>query len=474
VKNEKLNSDVYAVPVAEKYLIHSPLRRFTALANRSALANLQALLGKNGNSGNAPEALQSLCGELCQPVQEPPPERSGPLQPLFLGILPTRACNLDCVYCDFGAANASPERMDLRMATAAVDWMAELVKTLGQDTLEIHFFGGEPFFAAEVVDVVVHRARAVAARSGLFPRFEAATNGVFDESRARFVGDYFDTVVLSFDGFQEIHDRNRFFPFLGGGRGGFGRNLGSFEIVKETAHLLSQSPTELCFRVCVTHESVTQLEPIVQWFCDTFRPSILNFETLQSSPESEAAGLKPLNPYDFAIHYVRASRLAERSGIKAIYAAAATDSLRYSFCPVGKDTLIVSPDGRVSSCYLPQQAWQNRGLDLDVGRLSPDGIMEIDFDAIHRLRRMIMDKPRCERCFCRWTCAGGCHVNHSYPGCSLAYDDFCIQTRIITACALLDDLGFGQITDQLLADRSAMEALALQFSDCLTECQISI
>jgi uncharacterized protein len=460
-------SSVYAVPVAEKYLIHSPLRRVTAFVNRSALATLQALLSKNGNSGNAPESLQSLCRELCQPVQEPPPERSGPLQPLFLGILPTRACNLACVYCDFGAAHAAPEPMDLRMATAAVDWMAELVQSLGQDTLEIHFFGGEPFVAGEVVDVVVHRARAVAARSGLLPRFEVATNGVFDENRARFVGDYFDTVVLSFDGPQEIHDRHRSFPLPGGGRG-------SFEIVKRTAYLLSQSPTELCFRVCVSQESVLQLEQIAEWFCETFRPATINFETLQPSPESEAAGLKPPNPYDFAMHYVRASRLIERSGIKAVYAAAATDSLRYSFCPVGKDTLIVSPDGRVSSCYLLQQAWQNRGLDLDGGRLSPDGIMEIDFDAIHRLRRMILDKPRCERCFCRWTCAGGCHVNHSYPGCSLAYDDFCIQTRIIAACALLDDLGFGQITDQLLADRDAMEVLALQSSDCLKECQISI
>jgi radical SAM protein with 4Fe4S-binding SPASM domain len=246
-----------------------------------------------------------------------------------------------------------------------------------------------------------------------------------------------------------------------------GRGTGSFEAVKRTAQLLSQSPTELCFRVCVSQESVTQLEQIVQWFCEAFRPSMINVETLQPTLESESAGLKPPDPYDFAIHYVRANRIVEDFGITAVYASAATDTLRHSFCPVGKDTLIVSPDGRVSSCYLPQQEWQKRGLNLDVGWLSADGTMQIDFGAINQLRQMVMEKPRCERCFCRWTCAGGCHVNHSYPGCSLEYDDFCIQTRIITVCSLLDDLGFQQVVDTLLENPTAMEALALQSSDCL-------
>jgi len=446
-----LSTDIYALPVTDAYLIYSPLRRVTALVNHKALPMLRQQIGKNGNNRNVPESLHDLLQELRQPAQEPPPESIGPIQPMFLGILPTRACNLSCVYCDFGASEVPGEQMDFQMAAAAVDWMAENVKSLGQETLDVHFFGGEPFWAGEVVDVAVHRARAVADRLGLVPRFEVATNGVFDEDRARFVGDYFDTVVLSFDGTQEIHDRHR----------------GSFEAVRRTAEFLSRSLTELCLRVCVSHESVHHLKQIAQWFCEEFRPSIINFETLQPTPESKAAGLKPPNPYDFAIHYVRASRIVEDFGVTAVYVSASTDTLWHSFCPVGKDTVIVSPDGRVSSCYLLQQEWQKRGLDLDVGGLSADGVMQIDFEAINWLRRMVMEKPRCERCFCRWTCAGGCHVNHSYPGCSLEYNDFCFQTRIITACSLLKELGFEQRADTLLEDRAAMQFLALQESDCL-------
>ncbi|GAK58915.1 putative radical SAM domain protein [Candidatus Vecturithrix granuli] len=456
---ETLMTDIYVIPVPDAYLIYSPLRRVSALVNQKAVSLLKKQIGRNRNSEDVPESLQSLVHELCQPVQEPPPERIGLLQPMFLGILPTRACNLACAYCDFGASMAPQEKMDFRIATAAVDWMAEHVKSLGLDTLEIHFFGGEPFFAEEVVDVVVHRARARAGRLDLTPRFEVSTNGVFDESRARFVGDYFDTVVLSFDGTQDIHDLHR--P---------GKNGQShFEIVKRTAELLGQSPTELCLRVCVSQANVTQLEQIVQWFCETFRASMINIETLQPTPQSQKANLKPPNPYDFAVQYVSAHRLAERCGIQTIYASAATDMLRRSFCPLGKDALIVSPDGRVSGCYLPQQEWQKRGLDLDLGWLSANGTMQLDFDAITRLRQMIMEKPRCESCFCRWTCAGGCHVKHSYPGCAPEYDDFCIQTRIITACALLAELGFDEAVEKLLTNRAAMQTLVLQASDKLIE-----
>ncbi|MBM3745607.1 MAG: radical SAM protein, partial [Acidobacteria bacterium] len=169
--------------------------------------------GRNG-SAQLPDLRAALEGEA---APEPRP-RQGPLRPQFLGLIPTRACNLRCVYCGFGAAGASCRQMDPRLAVAAVDWMAEEVARTGGDRLDVHLFGGEPFTAPELVDVVVHRTRAAAAERGLRPRLEATTNGVFSEERARFIGDYFDWVVLSFDGPAEIQDRRRPAP---GGQGSF-------------------------------------------------------------------------------------------------------------------------------------------------------------------------------------------------------------------------------------------------------------
>lgn len=450
--------DLYAVPVSGAYLLYSPLRQVSALVNPKALFQLKKKMEGNASDHETGQ-VEALFHMLAGSQIRLPDQNDGVLKPEFLGIIPTRACNLACAYCGFGSADSPEEVMDLKMAAAAVDWMADQVKKAGRDRLDVHFFGGEPFVAPEVVEVSVHRARLTADKLGLTPYFEVATNGVFDENQARFVGDYFDTVVLSFDGPEEIHDRHR------SGKNG----KGSFPEVFQTAKRLSQSPAKLCFRACISLDSVASMEQIAKWFCETFQPSIINFETLKPTLASETSGLAPPDPYLFANRCVRAIRLVRGYGVEAVYAAACTEAPRRSFCPVGKDTLIVSPDGRVSSCYLPRIEWVKKGLDLDVGRIQKDGSVRIDNRAIIHLRRLVTQNSKCKRCYCRWTCAGGCHVSHTPPGSSDAYRDFCIQTRIITACKLLDEMGCGDRADGLLASPTTMEKLALQITDCLQE-----
>lgn len=452
-------SDIFVLPFLDKYLLYSPLRRIFAFLNRKAVDTIRNIWPGKTAVDSLPDPLKDLTEKLESNLPVAPLLRTGEVHPPFLGILPTRGCNLSCAYCGFGSGNAGKERMDIRMAADAVDWMAEHRKALGEKMLEIHFFGGEPFIAQEVVDVTVHRARLVAGKMGLIPRFEVSTNGVFDEDCARFAGDYLDSIVLSIDGHREVHDRHR--PMKTG--------RGSFDAVARTAGILSRSQTELCFRCCVSTENVSSLADIGQWFCDAFKPSIINFETLKTTSESEAAGIKPPDPYDFAVNYLRAKKIIRKSGVQAIYAAAETGTSRHSFCPVGKDTLIVSPDGQVSSCYLPSEEWKAHGLDLNVARLGTDGAMDIDSSAIERLRRLVVDKPCCEKCFCRWSCAGGCHVTQSYPGSLLDYNDFCIQTRIITAATLMEELGMEHAVERFLRNREAMESLALHKSDRLED-----
>jgi uncharacterized protein len=451
--------DIYTVPVPDAYLLYSPLRQVSALVNKKALCQAKARLEGKILDPDETRPLDNLLHTIESSEVTAQAQHSGPLVPNFLGIIPTRACNLSCAYCGFGAGTAPRETMDPEMAATAVDWMAEQALKAGQDRLDIHFFGGEPFVAPDVVEVVIHRARAAADKFGLTTYFEVATNGVFNEDQARFVGDYFDTVVLSFDGPEKLHDLHR--P----GKNG----QGSYQKVFRTAERLSRSPTKLCFRVCISQDSVVRMEQMAVWFCETFQPSVINFETLKPTEESEAAGLKPPDPYLFAAHYVRASRLVEGYGMEAVYAAANLEEPRHSFCPVGQDTLIVSPDGRISGCYLPQEEWLKQGLNLDVGRLKSNGTLHIEKQAVENLRRLVTQKPKCERCFCRWTCAGGCHVSHTPPGSSREYNDFCIQTRIITACKLLGELGFGDRADALLATPSAMENITFQATDCLLE-----
>lgn len=441
--------NVFFIPVFDKFILHAPLHGVTALVNEKAA---QELAGGRTFAKGSP--LYEINKELSVPAAAPP-VREGPPEAFFLGLVTTRNCNLSCAYCGFGASAAPKSAMTLDQAVAAVDWMVENSLQAGKRELNIHFFGGEPFLAWDLVEVVVHKARWEAAKHGLVPHFETSTNGILPEKRARFVGDYFDVVVLSLDGFREYHDRNRAMT----------ADRGSFEWVCETARIWSEMPAKLCLRTCVTADSVSHLEDIGRWYCEAFKPDTVNFDTLQTWPESMAAGLFPPDPYEFASHFVKARKAIRAYGVETVYAADYTPEPRHSFCPVGKDTIIVTPNGRLNNCYLLEKDWQVRGLDLNLGAINNNQELEINRDAVNRLRKHVTLKPSCESCFCKWSCAGGCHVNHSYPNAVLDAD-FCIQSRVITACSLLEELGELEMAESLAAGRPAMEALSTRINYC--------
>jgi uncharacterized protein len=445
---------MYAIPISDLWLLYAPAQSIAAVVNYPVLEKL-----RNGSFEKEPDDFNILRDLQASEAKFLPAPRQGPLDPGFLGIISTRSCNIDCIYCGFGSHRSGKLKMSPGTAVSSINWMVDNLLELGKDTLNIHFFGGEPFAAWDIIELVVHYSRLIAAKKGLLPHFEVSTNGVFDERKALFIGDYFDAVVLSFDGLPEFQNRNR--PI--------NSSSGSFEAVSQTARRLNQFPVEMCFRTCVTQESVSHLQEITHWFCTHFEPDAVSFETLQPNSRSISTGIHPPDPYEFAVHFVHSRGILEKYGIKAVYAADVSAEPVLSFCPVGKDNIIISPDGQINTCYLLEEEWQNRGMDLKIGQVQNNGSLHFDSQAIQQIRQLVTEKPGCEKCFCKWWCAGGCHVNHSYPGNSYTNSNFCIQTRIITACSLLKELNQEALLEQLITSKTLMESLALQQSDCLED-----
>lgn len=449
--------EAFAVPIGQATLVYAPLHATAALVNRRALDQFRTVF----LDGATPSAeVDALATRFATPLVDPPQPRTGLLGiPYFLGLLPTRGCNMACRYCDFVAPKASSRVMSLDVARAAIDGYFRLLGESQTQHAEVQFFGGEPFHAADVVHFAVAYARLRSAELGLSCRFEGTTNGLYSEARCRWIADNFDAVVLSLDGPPDIQDRHR--PTLKGGR--------TSNIVMRSAAILSEGSSHLVLRACVTQGTAPRLLEIAQWFACTFRPSQVCFEALQPSPLSAAAGLTAPDPYVFAANFDAARRWLADRDIEAVLSTADIERCQVSFCPVGKDALIVAPDGQVNACYLLEESWRAVGLDMRIGKLRvADATFALDASAIERVRGLnVYNKPRCRACFCRYHCAGGCHVNHpcaSPPG---AYDDLCIMTRLTTAARLLRQLGQDAVADAWLADRPALERAALQPDDRL-------
>lgn len=439
-----MNPNVYHVPCKAAELIFSPLRQMCAAVNAAAVPALRDAL----RPGHPPpgEPLSELAAALRAPCAEPAVP-DGPAQPPFLGLILTRGCNMACRYCDFGAGRGG-KVMSPALVSQAIGGWVEWIRQAGGRQLDLHFFGGEPFIAPDLVEIAVHRTRALAEKHGLEMRAEATTNGILGDRMLSFVKDHFDAIVLSLDGRQEDHDRHR--PLR--------RGRGSFAHVWNTAVELAASPVNLCVRCCVSSANVDHQADITAWMCQDLRPESVTLEPMTATPESAAAGLAPPDPLAFARHFLDARRVARKFGVGCIYSPL-FEQPRHTLCPMGRDTFIVAPDRSVRSCYLRKRDWQARGLDLRIGEVDGGGQLRIDAAAVQRLRTVVAARPRCARCFCRWGCAGGCLVTETPPGHGLDYTDFCRQTRLVQACVLLEQLGLAGRADALLADREAVARL---------------
>jgi uncharacterized protein len=449
---------IFALPIDQNFLLYAPLSATAVLLNRAALAQVCDALVHPQHSFEA--NLHVLVAAIAENEVAPPAPRTGEMGvPCFLGLLPTRGCNMACTYCDFPAPKLGSTTMSLATAAAAIDGYLALLDDLGQRHVEIQFFGGEPFYAAEVVHFAVDYARDRAAAQGYSSRFEATTNGLYSQQRCQWIADTFDAIVLSLDGPPEVQDRNR--PAL------LGRSASG--VVMRSAQIFSQGPVELILRACVTDDTVQQLPDIARRFAETFLPSAVCFEVLSPTPASEQAGLTPPDPYAFARAFDAAERALEPYGIRAVLSTAELDKRQVTFCPVGRDALIVSPDGAIDACYLPEERWRQPGLDMSLGWVDTGAHrLCIDIDAINRVRRLnVNNKPRCAHCFCRFHCAGGCYVRQPAGKAPGDYDDLCVHTRLVTAARLLRLLGEDALASGWLRDQASLELAARQPDDRL-------
>jgi len=449
--------DIFILPVREEFLLYVPRQGILALLNPAAAAYMIDWARGGGMIFN-----HASLRELVTRIETEPMLQvdgiDGVFDPDFLGIVGSRNCNMDCSYCGFREGLQAGQRLDPSIMTAAIRFFAELKKRLGYSMFKIEFFGGEPFVEMELLDIAIHHSRLIGAKQGIYPSFRALTNGLLDQRQREMAFNYFDHLTVSCDGQGEFHDFSR--------RGSHGE--GTFNRVRDTMRYLSDRGANFSIRCCVTSRSVGSMPEIAAWFCREFSPASVNFETLSENPFSHNAGLYPPDPYEFARKCYESWIVLEQHRVEAVYAPVSLDCLHRTTCPVGRDTIIVHPDGSLASCYLVPEEWSGRGLDLFMGWVAANGQTHIDMDRVLAMRQLTVGKPRCESCFCKFSCAGNCHVSLSYPDAPQVYAGACLQVRILTMCRLLQAAGYECLADQFVSDTRAARWLNDQKSDLIT------
>ena len=399
--------ELFVVPNTEGALfLYAPLRRIVVSLNRDAVNSVAKYL-QNGDASLEPvdsRVVQQLrdAGLFTEPVPHPPTTPDDYVfRPHEVTLFPTTRCNLRCIYC-YADGGTRCVDMPWEVAEAAIEHVIANARAVGRDDFIVGFHGGgEPLVNWDLVQRATLYARRRAEEVSLDVKIHCATNGVMSPAQREFIAENFTGINISFDGPDDIQDRQR--PLANGD--------GSFPHVMETIEFFREAGFPFGIRITLTEESSSRLCEIVR-FIHEHCPQLdqVHVEPVWQCGRCQTTGERPPTEEQFIADFIEAYELAHDLGFSLFYSGARLDVLTNKFCAAPGDGFSVTPEGFVSSCFEVAESSDPRADLFHYGRYDEDQKeFTIDRDRVARLRRLRVENiPQCQDCFCKWHCAGDC------------------------------------------------------------------
>ena len=341
-------------------------------------------------------------------------------------------CNLACRYCfaEEGEYHGRRAMMSYEVGKQALDFL--IANSGNRKNLEVDFFGGEPLMNWKVVKDLVAYGRSQEKIHNKHFRFTLTTNGVLlNDEIMEFANKEMDNVVLSIDGRREVHDFMR--PFRKG--------AGSYDLVVPKFQKFADSRGQKKY-----YARGTFTRHNLDFSKDVLHLADLGFEQISVEPvvadEKEEYALqwedvpKICEEYDkLAKEIIKREKegrgfnffhfMIDLTGGPCVYK-------RLSGCGSGTEYLAVTPWGDLYPCH--QFVGEEKFLMGNVW----DGVQKPEIrDAFKECN--VYAKEKCQKCFARFYCSGGCAANsYNFHGSiNDVYDLGCELQRKRVECAIM-------------------------------------
>lgn len=372
---------------------------------------------------------------FCSPPKPDKITYNGEIKSMCLNI--SHRCNLRCKYCFAQEGSYGGKAMDMSqdIARLAIDF---LIKHSGsRRNLEVDFFGGEPLLNFEVVKSTVQYAQEQAQKAGKVFRFTITTNGTLhNQDQMNFINENMSNVVISIDGREFVHNFNRSF---GGGQGSFEKAL---KFAKDFRHI--RADREYYIRGTYTSQNLDFAQDVLA--INDFGFDQISIEPVVL-PQEHPLAIRQEHIDKINQEYEKLAReyLTRRKGDKWFnffhfmidFEGGPCEKKRVSACSAGNEYVAVAPDGLIYPCH---QFVGNK--DFVLGDLNVwDKTEQLPLNT--KIRNMLQDsnihtKPKCQNCFAKYYCSGGCAANnYQYNGdVNQPLDIMCEITKKRTECAI--------------------------------------
>lgn len=388
--------ELYTIPFGEQFLIYRPLRKLAFIGNKAmtryikeqpcsqAAANdeIMAFLGAIGFWESDP-----LLPEPFLSIKKPTP---------FMGVLlMTSACNLRCLYCYARGGEDPSLQMTYPLAKAVIDKVHENACLKKQECFSLCFHGGgEPTLNWDVLKGAVEYAHS----KDLPCHISMSSNGVWNDDQREFIIKNFREVSISFDGIPDVQNSQR--PFADGSP--------SFDAVMKTIHALDEAGLPYGIRLTATPGSFLSLPESIQMLCREteckvfqVEPSYVFERGVYADPTIEQADA-------FAGAFIEGFITAAQAGRTLFYSGARPWTLSGCFCRALEDSLVVTPEGDIVTCFETHDRRHSLVSQFTIGQASTSG-MVVDMEKLRAFaEKQRSHRESCRGCFCYWHCAGDC------------------------------------------------------------------
>lgn len=432
----QIRTDVFIIPLLNRYLVYAPLRRVAFITNAAGVNFLHHLRRENRQPANEAEtAFLHFCREIHLIGEDGDYPIStlewGIFKPTEVTLFLTTRCNLRCIYCYASAGERPLAEMSLETAKRGIEFVCRNALERGKTEFGVGYHGGgEPTVHWPVLTESFAYAQQLARKYGLEVYGSMATNGVLSPAKWRWIIENCRGVNLSVDGLPDVQDFQRPTP----------SGKPSSEAVMQTIRAFDAANFQYGIRVTVTAASVEYLPQSIAYLLDNAHPKHIQVEPMYVLGRGRNNGLA-VEPQTFVQAFREAKLLADECGVDMFYSAARVEVLTNRFCQSCGEGFSLTPQGLVSSCYEVPDPGFEFAEQFIFGRYNEHlARYEFDEEKLARLRNHTVEQILwCRDCFCKWHCAGDCAYKARLAMVDGAFvgDPRCEVTRALTLDQIL-------------------------------------
>lgn len=341
----------------------------------------------------------------------------------YLTLNVTQICNLHCTYCAAGGDGTFGDAIAKISIEKTLPQLKFFLDRLPAGvSFNVSFLGGEPLMYAEGLELVAKYIAEIAPERKV--NYTIITNGtLLTDKNVDLLARMKASVTVSLDGPAEINDRMR--PTKNG-------KSSTAMIVAGLEKLLARKSE---FGHLMIHgvfdsenmEMAKAYEFYSQFNVDHYD---FSFSVSDTNPRATMDYMQQMTEVA-ALAFAKGGEVALRKirGFDQHFESLDSQRRTENYCGAGKSFLMIDARNQIYTC-----PWDVNDKKEQVGHGT-----ELDEKALEAYQKPILEQNKCENCWARFLCGGGCMFAHKHGSGSknVKNTQFCERTRFLVALALI-------------------------------------